>query len=93
MSNTPRTDAEQKRTARIAADSGLEQAWEDMCAFAKNLERELGEYQGALSISTDAVQKMLDAVRDFDQALRAIAAAHPMPAPIELKQKRRHAKQ
>lgn len=41
MSDTPRTDSEIKRTARIGAMSGMEQAWEDMCAYAKELEREL----------------------------------------------------
>lgn len=41
MSDTPRTDAEVARTARVGAMSGMEQAWEDVCHFARELEREL----------------------------------------------------
>ena len=40
MTDTPRTDVEIKRTARIGAMSGMEQAWEDVCHFARELERE-----------------------------------------------------
>jgi hypothetical protein len=39
-SNTPRSDAEIARTAKVAAASGAEQAWQDMCWFARELERE-----------------------------------------------------
>ena len=45
MSATPRTDAEIKRTARTGAVSGMEQAWEDMCYHAKDLETELSAAQ------------------------------------------------
>jgi hypothetical protein len=41
VSDTPRTDAEVARTVRVASMSGLEQAWEDMAHFARELEREL----------------------------------------------------
>lgn len=41
MSDTPRADAEISRTAGIGAVSGMEQAWEDMCSFSRELEREL----------------------------------------------------
>lgn len=43
MTETPRTHEEVKRTAGIGAMSGMEQAWQDMCYFASQLERELFE--------------------------------------------------
>ena len=42
---TPLTDAEVKRSVGIALMSGMEQAWEDMCHFAKDLARELDELE------------------------------------------------
>ena len=39
MSDTPLTDKEVARTARIGAMSGMEQSWQDVCYFASSLER------------------------------------------------------
>lgn len=76
MSDTPRADAEIKRTARIGAMSGMDQAWEDMCHFAREIERELSQPRAVPDIPTEAMWNGLarDIVMWMDMAERKTPA-------------------